>query len=271
LRVLAALASYSMRRSTSGSRRAVRLAGALSVLVLLIGTEHRVSVGTVAQTDTAKEGWVLAVPERRVPDTAPVFPPALPAGANSVTPATLDIVIRRDTPPRGAHALRQTASRTLERIHIAGNDRREWLFERNPVDPRRVSATLVEHASQTIIVYEESDLRRMLGIRGWADVLSFGFDSQLLSAYERSEDMRTIGGIRFARYTSAGTRAPVDDVWWSDEQALPSRFSIADTTGVTRFAVERARAGADAALLRPASVRFPTYRVLELADWFEKH
>lgn len=256
-----------MPKSNPGSHRA----GAVSVLALLMCTQHGVSVATIAQTGTANEAWVLAVPKRRVPDAAPAAPPALPAAANSVTPATLDIVMHRDTTPRGTQTSHQTVSRTVERIHIAGTDRREWLFERNPIDPRRVSAALVEHASQAIIVYEESELRMMLGVRGWADVLSLGFDSQLLGAYERTQDVRTLGGMRFARYTSAGTRAPVDDVWWNDEQVLASRFSIADGTGVTRFAVERARGGVDATLLRPPVVRFPTYRVLDLADWLEKH
>jgi hypothetical protein len=154
---------------------------------------------------------------------------------------------------------------------VAHRNGREWLFERNPIDPRRVSATCVEHASQAIVLYDETDLRVVLGIRGWADVLSLGFDSDVLRRYQRTEEARTIGGIRFARYVIAGTREPVHDVWWSDEEALPSSFVIAANAVVTRFSVERARAGADAGLLRPAPARFLKYRVFALADWLEKH
>jgi hypothetical protein len=78
---------------------------------------------------------------------------------------------------------------------------REWLFERNPRDPRRAFASAVEQGSQTIVLYEETDLRMMLGIRGWADVLSLGFDVDWLVASKRTDDVKTQGGIRFARYT----------------------------------------------------------------------
>jgi hypothetical protein len=228
------------------------------------------AAGTSAQDDDASEGRALRIPLRRPPDAPPGAPPSLPVGATGVKAATLHLVIRRDTARRPSSTRRQIVSRTSDRIHIAGNDGREWLFERNPLDPRRVAATAIEHESRAIVLYEESDLRMTLGIRGWADVLTLGFDSQLLSGYERTRDVRTIGGIRFVRHARAGARATRDDVWWSDDQALASHFAIADAAGVTRFAVERASAGVDAELLRAAIVRFPDYRVVDLADWQEK-
>jgi hypothetical protein len=33
----------------------------------------------------------------------------------------------------------------------------------------------------------------------------------------------------------------------------------------------RARRGVDATVLAPATARFPGYRVIDLADWLEKH
>ena len=49
---------------------------------------------------------------------------------------------------------------------------REWLFERNRIDTRRVTASVVEHAEKTIVLYGESDVRNLLGLNGWAEVLA---------------------------------------------------------------------------------------------------
>ena len=121
------------------------------------------------------------------------------------------------------------------------------------------------------MLYEETDLRMALGIRGWVDVLSLGFSGEALNRYERTKDVRSIAGIQFVRYAGKGKDSSADEVWWSDEQVLPSRFTIRDSAGTTQFAIERARLGADASLLQPAIVRFPQYRVFDLADWLEKH
>ena len=163
--------------------------------------------------------------------------------------------------------LRQVVSRTADTIHIAGSDRREWLFERNTIDPRRVSAAVVEHASQTIVLYEESDLRMMFGIRGWADVLTLGFDSETLVRYKPTREVHAIGGIRFSRWAATDRAGSASDVWWSNEHALPAEFATGDGPGGTRVLIERARAGVNPAVVAPALHRFPKYRVVELADW----
>jgi hypothetical protein len=251
------------------SRIALRLGfPALAASAIIVGF---VSAPALPQTEKAADGWVLTVPKRRAADAPPAVPPPLPPAAESITPTTIEIAVRRGPTSRGSKALRQTVARTSERIHLTGEDRREWLFERNPVDPRRVSATMTEHPSKTIVLYGESDLRMSLGIRGWADVLALGFNSQLLAGYKRTQDVRTLGGIRFARHTNATKSAESREVWWSDEQVLASSFEIHDGTGVARFSVERARPGVDSALLRPPQERFPTYRTVDVGDWLEKH
>jgi hypothetical protein len=196
---------------------------------------------------------------------------ALPAAAQTITPSTLDVVFRRGAAANRTRPLRQVVSRTADTIHIAGSDRREWRFERNTIDPRRVSAAVVEHAAQTIVLYEESDLRIMFGIRGWADVLTLGFDSETLGRYKPTRDVRTIGGIRFSRWAASDRAGSASDVWWSDEHALPAEFATGDGPGHTRVRIERARAGVDPAIVAPAFSRFPKYRVVDLADWLEKH
>ena len=251
------------------SRFALRLGfTALAASAIVVGL---VSAPALAQTEKATDGWVLTVPKRRAADAPPAVPPPLPPAAESITPTTIEIAVRRGPTTTGSKAMRQAVARTSERIHVTGDDGREWLFERNPVDPRRVSATMTEHPSKTIVLYGESDLRMSLGIRGWVDVLALGFDTQLLAGYKRTQDVRTVGGIRFARYTNASRSAKSDEVWWSDEQVLASSFATHDSTGFTRFSVERARPGVDLSLLRPAQERFPAYRAVDVADWLEKH
>ncbi len=138
------------------------------LLAVALGTE--LAVGLQAQTTRAQDGEVVFVrPARRAPDAAPAPPPALPPRAEEVQPLTFEVVTRR-TPRTGPVSTdRQRVSRTRDRIHLA-MARTEWLFERNPVDPRRVSALLVHHASRSIAAHEESDLRNAVGVIGWAAV-----------------------------------------------------------------------------------------------------
>jgi hypothetical protein len=183
---------------------------------------------------------------------------------------TIVVALRQEGALRPGVPVRQTVTRTSDRIHVEADDRREWLFERNPIDPRRVTAVLVDHPSQTIVLYDESDLRITRHIRGWADALTLGFDEQRLGSYAPTKESRTVGVLRFVRYEASGERA-AGHVWWNHEQAIASDFAITDAVGRTHVSVESAGAGVDQTLLLPAPHRFPTYRVLNLADWLEKH
>jgi hypothetical protein len=182
---------------------------------------------------------------------------------------TLTAVTRRVPTTGGPQTFRHTITRTATRIHVAKDDGREWLFERNAVDPRRVTGFLVEHGSRAIVVYEESDLRLSLGIRGWADVLSFGFDPGVLERLTPTEQTRVIAGIGFVHYTLRGHRDSGQDVWWSEEQGLASSFTSRDAAMVTTFSIERIVGDVDQSLIWPPSSRFPTYRVADLAAWLE--
>ena len=46
---------------------------------------------------------------------------------------------------------------------------------------------------------------------------------------------------------------------------------LLDTVGRTLVTVDSAIAGANEVLLQPLPIRFPTYRVLDIADWQESH
>ena len=172
--------------------------------------------------------------------------PSLPPGADRVTPLTLHVRISTRASGRASER-RQTVTRTADRVHIVHGDAAptaagggtggvEWLFERNPVDPRRASATYVSHAAKTIVTYSDSDLLTMLGIPGWAHVLTMGMDPGILGRVTPSSAPRVI-----------------------------------DAPDGTRLVIERASATVDLQLVQPADLRFPSYRVVNLADWLEEH
>ena len=104
----------------------------------------------------------IVLPKRRAVEQAPAFLPPLPPDSEQLKPMTMDVVV---------HGQPRKILRTINRILVTTRDR-EWLFERNSVDPRRVSATVIEHAEKAIVIYGESDVRNLLGFYGWAEVLA---------------------------------------------------------------------------------------------------
>ena len=209
---------------------------------------------------------VPVLPARRLVAATPTAPPPLPPGADRVRPLTLEVRVTTRAGGR-AHTRAQTVTRAFDRVHVATATGVEWLFERNPVDPRRVSASAVQHAEKVIVVYSESDLRMALGIPGWTHVLTMGIDAPSVSATS-SGPARTMAGMRFARAEVAadGRRGRL---WWNADQLLPLEYGAAD--GTTGLAVVKIAAGADTARLAAPETRFPGYRVVELADWLEEH
>jgi hypothetical protein len=208
---------------------------------------------------------VPVLPVRRPAPSAPPVPPELPPGADRVTPLTVHLTIT--TRARGrARAIAQTVTRTADRVHVAAASGAEWLFERNPVDPRRASGFFIEHTARTIVAYSDSDLRAMLGIPGWAHILTMGVDARTLATLSASAETRAVGGLRFVRMSGGPAHAPT--LWWNADQLLPAEF-VTREGGSLR--VERLTAVADLGLVRPPDLRFPTYRMIELADWLEQH
>jgi hypothetical protein len=212
----------------------------------------------------------LLIPARRSPASPPTAPPALPAAAEKVTPLTLETQVRRQAGKR-VESIRQTVTRTADRVHTVSSDGREWLFERNSRDGRRGFGTLIDHPNRALILYDESDLRNMLGIRGWAQVLSLGFDHELLEDLQRKTVTRTIDTLRVVRHATDRKDVELREVLWSETDFLPGGFTSMQGGASLQFSVQRIRAGVDAALLRPAAERFPAYRVIDLAEWLERH
>lgn len=239
------------------------------------------SVAAIAGIFMATNGELLAeqasiehptgvvLPTRRTPDAPPAQPEALPSMAGHVSSLKVSVVFRFASRAAAKQTRRQTITRTAGRIHIATEKNGEWLFEQNILDPRRVSGTLVDHASRTLVIYSESDLRNMREISGWADVLTMGFDPSVLDALRSSGKTRTVGDIRCLQYAGAkDDRA--QEVWWSAEELFPCAFVIRDTAGSTEFVVEQIQRTIDANVLQRPSLRFPDYRSVDVADWLER-
>src|SRR5690606_13682682 len=148
----------------------MRIYGNLCIGLALVAL---LSAPLEAQSKT--ELAAFAPSPRRAADAPPPGPPELSAEADRIAALTLEELIE------APGTSRRTVSRTANRIHIAFDDGREWLYVRNPVDSRRAIGYMVVHSQKHISTYSESDLRNAVGVRGWADVLSLGFDPKLLA------------------------------------------------------------------------------------------
>jgi hypothetical protein len=209
-------------------------------------------------------------PPRRQTVSPPQPPPALPAEAQVLSPVVLEVVIEGGSGEAPAER-RQTVTRTADRVHVAAPGGREWLYLRNPVDPRRVSGLLIDHPTRTIVAYEESDLRNALGIRGWLDVLTLGFDAGALQEMDAGADIRRAHGLVFTRYVARRPDADIREVWWSRSALLPLEVVKGEASGsrVVQISVERTRPGVDGRLLEAPAKRFPGYRQVDFPDWLE--
>jgi hypothetical protein len=221
-------------------------------------------------TSASQNAFPVIPSIRRAPDGRPASPPPLFPEAARVAPLTLHVRLQRQAAGR-SESWRQTIHRTADRIHVAGTGRREWIFERNIRDARRVSGALIDHDTRTIVVYEESDLRNAFGIAGWASVLALGIDPGWFASLAPTEEKRIVKGIPVVRYTPVDRRGNPSEVWWAAGEGLPVAFKIADGPVVTRLSVEQVKAGVDAVLLQSPASRFPHYVVVQFADWLERH
>lgn len=195
---------------------------------------------------------------------AGVEPLALPAELAAPIELTLTLTSFPDGRPH-----QQDVARGIDRVHIrvvGGSS--EWLFVRNPLDSRRVSARRVEHLERVIIEYDDSELA-MGGIaRGWADVASVGVRVDELQRLSRTGKSERHFGFEFAEWRSP-TEADDQAVWWSDEAALPWLVSGGALRGVLQ--VSSLQRGVDRAVLQEPLERFTGYRVMDIADYRERH
>ncbi len=211
---------------------------------------------------------IFIVPTRAPAAARPASPPDLPREALALVSATLQLQTTRGA--SGA-AVVQTVTRTADRVHVETGAGRELLYMRNPTDVRRVSAMLTDHTARTTVVYDESDLRRVLGIRGWLDVLTLGFDPGRFAELRPVSGTRRAFDLPFEHLEGPGSADGVLEAWWHQGELLPlevvrrrpeSDAPVVVTVVQRSLAVDRQR-------LALPTTRFPDYRQLDFADWLE--
>jgi hypothetical protein len=149
-------------------------------------------------------------------------------------------------------------------VHVTEDRTTEWFFRRNPVVQNRVSGIKIDHRARTLIAYDESDLRNLLGINGWGAIVSLGFDHGQLSKAVATGAQNRVGDVVFEEYRSAN-----GSFSWSAEAGLATDFSTPGAGTGGRVSIVAAAKGVDASLLREPSLRFPAYAVRDVAEWLE--
>ena len=207
------------------------------------------------------------LPTRRAETPAAVPLPELPA--TLIAPADLTLELETTSTRRGRTLRRrESVARSAHRIHIRGiDDDVEWFFVQNPVDPRRVSGSRIDHAKHVVIDYDEAELR-MGGIaRGWADVASFGVGVERLARLAPTGRREQRWGFEFTELGVPAGSPPGAHVWWSEAAALPLRVEGSSST----LEVRSLRPGVAPERLLDPRLRYPTYDSIDIADYREKH
>jgi hypothetical protein len=210
----------------------------------------------------------IALPVRNAPDPPPIpQPPVVPTHARALPSGTFVLTTTRSD-ARGKRTSKQTITRTHDRIHLAiDGGREEWLFVQNAVYRDRVSGYLIDHSARHIRLYEESALRSLMQIRGWADVLTVRFDPATLAALRDTRERRQAGGSTFARFVATeSTGDGVVEVWWSEALLLPLSVTVREDGTTVTSVVEHMTSEAEASLLTDPARRFPQYESRDAAD-----
>ncbi len=211
----------------------------------------------------------IAAPERSKAQRQVEFTmPEVPAALANAPAVTLELEVRAS----GGASQRKTVTRSAGRLHVAiGQGGPEWLFVQNAADPRRVSATMANHPRHTLVEYDESELR-LTGLgRGWADVTSLGVEPEQLRKFAPSARARVVSGFRFVEMLRADAAGGIRELWWSEEAAIPLRFVTGDGAERREVTARNIRREVNADLLKDLRDRYPTYAVMDVADYREKH
>jgi hypothetical protein len=215
------------------------------------------------------QGGGIELPRRIAPvPPAPPAPPDLPARASGLTSATFEWVVAWEGADGARGRSAQTVLRTVDRVLMVAEDgASEWLFERNPVDVRRVSGYRVDHEKRQILIHYDSDLRARLRLRGWADVLSLGFDPSALQELRATGERRAYAGAEFDQFVAPQPGVPgVVEVWWSESLMMPLLLTVREGDVLRTSKPEALDTQVETSRLADPRVRFPGYAVLDVAD-----
>jgi len=197
--------------------------------------------------------------------------PELPKEAMRLPDLTLEFrQIQSGVDIAGSPEVVHVLTRSRNRAHslLTGGVNREWLFLRNPVDPRRVSGSLFNHAERAIVDYFESDLRNSGVARGWLDVLSPAVDPRLLAKFTQTSETAELSGVLFRKLVPKEDRQDgILEVWWNSELLVPLRVTRR-AAGVTQtYELTKLTRGVESDLLADPQVRFPRYATVDVADF----
>lgn len=240
----------------------------IPVVLVAAGTIAAVSVSPSDSRGTEAPAPLIR-PVRATDRPPPVAVPEVPDDLARPPAITAELETRVERRGAAAVAQRRTVLRTADRVLIRFDEAApDWLFVRNPVDPRRVSATMIDHQERLLVTYDESDLSAGGLGRGWADVASLGVEPEVLARARPTGRSRTAHGVRFdeRRHEPSGS-----ELWWSAETGLPLRVVFDERGARTEILLRRVSHGADAELLRDPRGRFPAYASIDVTDLREKH
>lgn len=253
----------------AGRRRALSRAAVFAAVVLAAGCARApASGGGRSPSGTTPATTAPRVPDYRPPAFEPLrVAPALPPHADAL-PALTAVF----THTAGDVVTRRVVSRTPARVHVrtgpAGSP--EWLFVRNPVDPRRAAGYLVDHRERAVLVYDDTALAREEIASGWRDVLALGTSADLIDRLRPTGGSEGIAGATFAHYAggSGGVRV---EAWWNDDLFVLGRLTR--TTGGVVETLELTEMTPDVApaLFADPGARHPDYRMEDVEDWGEEH
>jgi hypothetical protein len=202
-------------------------------------------------------------------------PPSVPQGAEALAPIAFTVTTSWSG-SSGTRTTSQRVTRTADRVHLViEGERQEWLFERNPVDGRRVSGYLIDHEKRQILTYQESDLRNEQQLRGWADALMMRFDRAVLPRLRRTNEHEIMRGATFTRHVAPDeNRAEPSDgvleVWWSDAFLLPLRLKVRQQGVLVSAVIDRLEPVVSLTLLADPRTRLARYETLDVADSRER-
>lgn len=226
---------------------------------------------TPSDEETSISSAPSAQASATAPDTAaPLSAGGMPRGLISPTPLRAEVQTRKHL-GKSTVTLSRVVTRGKDRVHIlntpveANAAGSEWLLVQNPSDPRRVTGTLVEHGLRAVIAYTEHELPTAGISRNWADAAALG-----LNVTEAFESLTVPGkresafGFEFSQRTlPPGYSGRFRELWWSDQAAIPLRWTTEDARGRTEVSAVIST-NVDTALLRDPRERFPEYEVTDV-------
>jgi hypothetical protein len=196
----------------------------------------------------------------------------VPVQLDRVEPVSFAVQVsdsaRPSDPPKAEYI-----TRAADRMHVRFSleNHQEWLFIRNPMDPRRAKAQVIDHKLKTILEYEESDLLDAGMSADWLQIATLGNSPNALPELFPSDRIQSYRDIPCREYSTPPESAPLRQVCWNEELFLPLRAVIRQGEATLVRQITDLQKPEQPELLHDPSERFPEYAVMDLADWREEH